>query len=190
MAEDLSGKCALVTAASEELGFAIASRIAEAGATLAICARREPELIRSAEAITSCTGRRVVPLVADLAQATDVQRLTTDVLSALNAIDILVVNSGHIPYGGIDTLSDDDWSLSIRFVGYECGSTGAGGHSIHARTGRRRYRLCWLVKCAQSTTPPFAFLGHAPRCGRAGQDPRAVTGAREYSSECCRARIF
>ena len=70
MAEDLSGKCALVTAASEGLGFAIASRIAEAGATLAICARREPELIRSAEAITSCTGKRVVPLVADLAQAT------------------------------------------------------------------------------------------------------------------------
>ena len=107
--DGLAGKRALVTAASQGLGLAIATRLAQGGCHVAICARGLATLDEAADSIAKHTSRRPVPLQADLAVPEQVEALAGRAAAALGGLDILIVNSGHIPYGGMEDLSDDDW---------------------------------------------------------------------------------
>ena len=56
---DLEGKVALITAASEGLGFACAARLAKAGCKIAICGRR-PDVLAAAREKLSKNGTQDV----------------------------------------------------------------------------------------------------------------------------------
>ena len=105
----LDGKRILVTAASQGLGLAIATRLADAGGALALCARGAEALAAAADTIAESSGRRPVTLTADLSVPADVEALTKAAIEALGGLDILIINSGHIPYGSIETLPDSAW---------------------------------------------------------------------------------
>ena len=66
----LAGKVALVTAASRGLGRAVALRLAQEGAHVAICARGEAQLEEAASEIRSTADATILPLVADVAGGT------------------------------------------------------------------------------------------------------------------------
>jgi 3-oxoacyl-[acyl-carrier protein] reductase len=70
----LKGRKALVTGGSLGLGFAIARQFAEAGADVAIMARRRGPLDEAAAAIETAPGQQVLPVVCDVARADDVKR--------------------------------------------------------------------------------------------------------------------
>lgn len=116
----LTGKKALVTGGSQGIGRAIAAALAREGADVAICARSEGPLKEAAEQIGAATGRKIVPIAADLTSATDAERFITEADAALGSIDILVNNAGAAPGGVIETLTDDDWirGLQLKFMGY------------------------------------------------------------------------
>jgi len=105
----LRGKVALVTAASEGLGFACARRLAEAGCSVGICSRRHDVLQRARNEITSATGSEVMAVSADLTDAKAIEALVKSVSAEYDRIDILVGNTGHIPYGGLFDLDDSQW---------------------------------------------------------------------------------
>ena len=110
----LSGKIALVAAASRGLGRAVAEELAREGAHLVICARGAVELHEAAELIRSVRSVTVVDVVADVGEASDVQRVIDRALEQFGKVDILVTNSGGPPAGPFESHSDDAWRTAIR----------------------------------------------------------------------------
>ncbi len=92
----LSGKVALVTGGSRGIGKAIALGLAEAGADLAIAARKQPELEAAAEEIRK-TGRMCLPVPAHIGRSEDRENLVKKVVEAYGRIDILVNNAATNP---------------------------------------------------------------------------------------------
>lgn len=106
---ELKDKVALVTAASEGLGLACALRLAEAGCSVAICARRQDVLQHAQNEIKRATGSEILAVPTDLTKAEAIQSFVKAVHSQYGRIDVLVANTGHIPYGGIFELDDSQW---------------------------------------------------------------------------------
>ena len=113
MADAANGKAAIVTGASRGIGRAIALRLAREGYAVAVnYASRAPD----AEAVVAeieAAGGRAVAIQADVAQATDAQRLFDQAEAALGAIDVLVNNAGVIQ-PGTTLLADTDDALYER----------------------------------------------------------------------------
>lgn len=116
----LKGKTALVTGGSEGIGRAIAHSLATEGVDVVICARRKEPLEATAAAIAKETGRKIVPIAADLTKDEDAAHYVKAGAEALGRIDILVNNAGSAPGGVIETLSEADWALALqlKFMGY------------------------------------------------------------------------
>lgn len=112
----LRDRCAVVCAASKGLGRATALALAREGARVAICARTAATLQEAASEIRAATGATVVPIVADVSRADDVQRLVDGAAGALGAIDILVTNTGGPKSGPFTGFSDADWYEAIDSV--------------------------------------------------------------------------
>ena len=89
----LDGKVAIVTGASSGLGVAFAQGLAQAGADVAICARRADRLQTTKE-VVEAEGRRCVAIEADVAVVEDCTRVVEATASELGRVDVLVNNAG------------------------------------------------------------------------------------------------
>jgi NAD(P)-dependent dehydrogenase (short-subunit alcohol dehydrogenase family) len=89
----LAGKVAVVTGASSGLGVAFAQAMAEAGADVAIGARREDRLQDTKKLIENA-GRRGVAVRTDVTVVEDCQALVDAAMEAFGRVDILVNNAG------------------------------------------------------------------------------------------------
>jgi len=109
----LDGKVALVTGASSGIGEATAVALAEAGAAVAIGARRRDRLDALAERLRA-GGARVLQLDLDV---TDEQQCRTAVertRSELGGLDVLVNNAGVMLLGTIAGADTEDWRRMIE----------------------------------------------------------------------------
>jgi NAD(P)-dependent dehydrogenase (short-subunit alcohol dehydrogenase family) len=88
----LSGKKALVTAASRGIGLAIARTFADQGADVALCARAEAGL-ESARKDLEARGARVFTRSLDVADADALARFVADAAAALGGLDVFVANA-------------------------------------------------------------------------------------------------
>ncbi|HTE64014.1 MAG TPA: 3-oxoacyl-ACP reductase family protein [Solirubrobacteraceae bacterium] len=89
----LDGKVAIVTGASAGLGVAIAQALAEAGADVALGARRADKL-QSTKALVEGAGRRAIAVSTDISDPDACQRLVDAAVGGLGRLDILVNNAG------------------------------------------------------------------------------------------------
>lgn len=89
----LDGKVAIVTGASSGLGVAFAQDLADAGADVALAARRVDRLKDTAKAVEA-TGRRCIVVQTDVAVPDDCRRLVEETVAAFGQVDILVNNAG------------------------------------------------------------------------------------------------
>lgn len=114
---ELSGKTALVAAASKGLGRAVARRLAAAGARIIICAR-EREGVDAVVAELSAEFASVDPigLVADLTSVSDIERLKQELSERCSGIDVLINNAGGPSPGGFDDLDDADWLAATNLT--------------------------------------------------------------------------
>ena len=89
----LEGKVAIVTGASSGLGVAFARHLAEAGADVALGARRVERMADTA-ALVEAAGRRSLAVGTDVARPEDCQNLVQRTMDTFGRVDILVNNAG------------------------------------------------------------------------------------------------
>jgi NAD(P)-dependent dehydrogenase (short-subunit alcohol dehydrogenase family) len=89
----LDGRAAVVTGASSGLGVAVAVALAEAGADVAVGARRAERLEATAERVRA-GGRRAVSVATDVSRPEDCRRLVDAAHLEFGRVDILVNNAG------------------------------------------------------------------------------------------------
>jgi NAD(P)-dependent dehydrogenase (short-subunit alcohol dehydrogenase family) len=89
----LNGKVAVITGASSGLGVAFATGLAEAGADIAICARRVDKL-EDTRAQVEALGRRCLAVRADVANPEDCSHVVDETVKQLGRVDVLINNAG------------------------------------------------------------------------------------------------
>ncbi|PWN04230.1 short-chain dehydrogenase [Nocardioides silvaticus] len=89
----LDGKVAVVTGASSGLGVAFAVAFAEAGADLALGARREDRLADTARLVEQ-QGRRALTVGTDVADPASCDNLVALAMEEFGRVDVLVNNAG------------------------------------------------------------------------------------------------
>lgn len=111
---DLTGKRALVLAASRGLGFATAIGLAREGASLVICSRDETRIRDAAERIRTATGARVEAVTADVSSPDEASRLVAHAVATLGGLDIVVHNAGGPPAGEFLATTDAQWQKAFE----------------------------------------------------------------------------
>jgi 3-oxoacyl-[acyl-carrier protein] reductase len=89
----LSHRVAIVAAASSGLGRAAAAELSREGARVAICARNNAQLARTAAEITSATGNEVFHQSLDVTDALAVASFVDAVAQRFGCLDICITNS-------------------------------------------------------------------------------------------------
>ncbi|MBB5163101.1 SDR family NAD(P)-dependent oxidoreductase [Mycobacterium sp. AZCC_0083] len=97
----LEGKTALVTGASTGIGFATARRFVAEGARVFITGRRRDVLVAAAEQL----GERAIPVVGDVSDPSDRDRLFDEVSDNGAGLDVVFANAGLGELATIDDLT-------------------------------------------------------------------------------------
>jgi 3-oxoacyl-[acyl-carrier protein] reductase len=108
---DLTGKVALVTGASRGIGRAIASRLAEQGATVVAAARGEHASECAAE--ITARGGKADAITLDVTDAAAVEAAPAGVVSRHGRLDILVSNAGITRDQLLMRMKRDDWDAVL-----------------------------------------------------------------------------
>ncbi len=101
----MSGQHIIVTGASSGIGEALAKRFLEAGAKVAVFARRRERL----DTLADRYPQNCLVVAGDLTNSADRQRLVDETVKAWGRIDILVNNAGLGPFGGFLEAGQDLW---------------------------------------------------------------------------------
>ncbi|OBH28263.1 short-chain dehydrogenase [Mycobacterium sp. E1715] len=106
---DLRGKRALVTGASSGIGKKVAQAYLQAGADVAIAARRADALDEVAREIAADGEGRVVPIPCDVTRPDQVTALLDRVTAELGGIDVAVCNAGIITVTPVLEMSPEEF---------------------------------------------------------------------------------
>jgi NAD(P)-dependent dehydrogenase (short-subunit alcohol dehydrogenase family) len=95
----LDGKVAIVTGGSRGIGRSICVGLAEAGADVAIAARK-PEDLEEAAAEVRATGRKAITVPTNVRKLDELRTLVDRTVAELGRLDVLVNNAGTNPVFG------------------------------------------------------------------------------------------
>lgn len=133
----LAGKVALVTGAGRGIGRAIAERLAEEGAAVAVNDIDATSAREAADAIEKL-GVGALAVIADVSQSTGVRGVVDAVLQKFGRLDILVNNCGIIRDNLIQKMTEDDFdrvlSVNLKSVWLCCQAVVP--HMIERRGGK------------------------------------------------------
>ena len=108
----VDGKVALVTGAGSGLGRQFAITLAQAGASVALAARRREKLAETAELVEQAGGK-AISLDLDVTDALSVTSCVRNVVSELGTPDILVNNAGIAKQAFLTDISEADWDAVL-----------------------------------------------------------------------------
>jgi NAD(P)-dependent dehydrogenase (short-subunit alcohol dehydrogenase family) len=109
---DLTGRVAIVTGGSRGLGQEMAEGLAEAGARLMLCARREEWLAPTLSDLRA-RGFTVDGALCDVSNPAHVQAIVDKTVAAYGQVDILVNNAGVTWGEASETMALDKWHRVI-----------------------------------------------------------------------------
>jgi gluconate 5-dehydrogenase len=134
---DLSGRIAIVTGGSRGLGLEMAEGLAEAGAALMLCARRDAWLTPTVDHMRA-RGVRVEAAICDVSNPDDVQAVVDKTLAAYGKIDILVNNAGVTWGARPEAMPLEKWRnvIDINLTGAFLFSQAAGRAMLERAYGR------------------------------------------------------
>jgi len=133
---DLSDRVAIVTGGSRGLGEEMAEGLAEAGASLMICARREQWLAPTLESFRG-RGFTADGLVCDVADPNQVQAVVDKTMATYGKIDILINNAGIAWAAEPEMMPLDKWQkvIDTNLTGTFLFSQAAGREMLKRRSG-------------------------------------------------------
>jgi NAD(P)-dependent dehydrogenase (short-subunit alcohol dehydrogenase family) len=105
----LEGKVALVTGASRGIGRAIALRLAQEGASVAVNHPGEAREALAVVRLIRSRGGKAISVRADVARKRQVDRMVARVIERLGRIDILVNNAGICPFAEFLDITEEVW---------------------------------------------------------------------------------
>jgi 3-oxoacyl-[acyl-carrier protein] reductase len=104
-----AGRVALVTGGARGIGAATAERLAEDGATLAICDLDGAGAEATAARVAREYGVPALGLACNVGVAAEVDRLAAEIAARFGSLDILVNNAGITRDNLIHRMSEEDW---------------------------------------------------------------------------------
>jgi len=110
----LDGKVALVTGGTRGIGYAIAERLLDAGATVVICGRNPKGVETAVTGLRSKTNGKVGGKDTDLCIVEEVRGLFAMIDQEFGGLDILVNNAGIGVFAPTASLSLTDWKRTIE----------------------------------------------------------------------------
>jgi len=123
MTGPLAGRVALVTGASSGIGAAIALKFAEAGACVALTARRADRLTELAKRIEAA-GSKALVLAGDVCDEAFATSTVAQTVAQLGRLDILVNAAGVIQAGGVEACDTNEYrqvvDLNLLATLYTC----------------------------------------------------------------------
>ena len=127
----LDGRAALVTGGSRGIGRGIALAFAREGASVAINYRRDAAAARATVEEIERLGCRAIALQADVAEWLQVERMASEAVAALGALDIVVANSGVASRTqSVWDMDIDHWhrviAVDLHGAFYTCKATAKG----------------------------------------------------------------
>ncbi len=136
-APSLNGLVALVTGASRGIGRAIACRLAEEGAGVALFARNAAALEETAAEVRG-RGRNALAIAGDVSRPEDARGAVEKTLEGLGRLDVLVNNAGITRDNLLLRMSDEEWIsvIDANLKGTFNFSRAAARHFLRQRSGR------------------------------------------------------
>jgi gluconate 5-dehydrogenase len=133
----LAGRVAIVTGGSRGLGQEMAEGLAEAGAALMLCARREQWLTPTLDAMRA-RGFRAEGLLCDVANPDEVQRVVDHTVKHFGHVDILVNNAGVTWAAEPETMPLEKWQkvVDVNLTGAFLFAQAAGREMLKREYGR------------------------------------------------------
>ena len=133
----LAGRVAIVTGGSRGLGQEMAEGLAEAGASLMLCARREQWLLPTVTDMRA-RGFTVEGTLCDVAKPDDVQRVVDETMRLFGKVDILINNAGVTWAAEPEAMPIDKWQkvIDINLTGAFLFAQAAGREMLKREYGR------------------------------------------------------
>ncbi len=112
----LKGRAAIITAASQGLGYAAAAGLAREGVHCVLCSRDEGRIRAAAESIAEAASGapggtpQIVGMTADVRQPEHLRQVVATAAERFGRIDIVVNNAGGPPVAQFASLEDNLWA--------------------------------------------------------------------------------
>ena len=162
----LTDRVAIVAASSQGLGKAVAWGLAREGVRLALCARTESVLLRTAEEIRRETGAELLARVVDVTVPEQVHRFVGETERHFGRLDICVANAGGPPSKSFADTSIEDWhhaaELNLMSTVY------LARDALPLMQARRWGRFIAITSVAVKQPLEGLILSNSIRCGVSG----------------------
>src|SRR5258708_15508390 len=110
----LTGKVPAVTGGAQGIGGGIAERLAQEGADVAICYRKNKEGANEVVGRITAAKRRAAAFQADVGRVPDGQRFIEEAVAALGKVDILVNNAGLEKRADFWDVTEEDFDAVLN----------------------------------------------------------------------------
>src|SRR5688572_22379605 len=165
---DLSGKTAIVTGGSRGIGKEMAEGLAEAGASLMLCARRAEWLDETVEEFRS-RDFNVEAILCDVSKPGDVETVVNATVQKYGRIDILINNAG-VSWGSMpEDMPLEKWQqvLDVNLTGCFLFAQAAGREMLKQESGSI-INIASIAGLTSSANGPF-YAGYvASKAGLIG----------------------
>lgn len=141
----LRNQVALITGASQGLGFAIAQHLSAEGAAISVVARAGARLDEAVAALGR-DGRRAIGAAADVTRAAEVEQAVKRTLDEWGRLDIVVLNAGTWQGAPLVETSEESWDALL-------------GLNLKGAFLTLKYALPTLVAQRRGTVVGIASLG-------------------------------
>jgi 3-oxoacyl-[acyl-carrier protein] reductase len=112
----LTGKVALVAAASQGLGYGVARALAQEGARVSICSNDQPGLDTAAKKLAEDTGADVLVTFCDVTRPADIQNWINRTVERWGSVQALFINAGGPPPALIKDITDEQWQSAFELT--------------------------------------------------------------------------